>query len=59
DIFFEDKHDNAVMIHEELNIPVILFNTPYNQDPIPPGVIRVSSWSEAEKWVQHWVQDTE
>ena len=43
DIFFEDKHDNAVNLHEELEIPVILFNTPYNQDAIPEGVIRVDN----------------
>lgn len=53
DIFFEDKHDNAVMIHEELGIPVILFDTPYNRDPIPDGVIRVKSWKEAEAWVNN------
>lgn len=51
DIFFEDKHDNAVMLHEELGIPVILFDTPYNRKPIPNGVKRVTSWSEAKKWV--------
>jgi uncharacterized HAD superfamily protein len=55
DIFFEDKHDNAVNIHEQLDIPVILFNTPYNQDPIPKGVIRVNDWKEAYKWVQNWI----
>ncbi len=52
DIFFEDKHDNAVDIHNELQIPVILFNTPYNQDPIPEGVIRVNNWSEAKETVE-------
>jgi uncharacterized protein len=56
DIFFEDKHDNAVMINEDLNIPVILFNTPYNQKPIPEGVIRVNDWSEANQWVQDWLR---
>lgn len=56
DLFFEDKHDNAVIIHEECNIPVILFNTPYNQDPIPEGVIRVNNWSEAKKWVDKWLR---
>lgn len=50
-LFFEDKHDNAVAIHEELDIPVLLFDTPYNRDPIPEGVIRVSNWLEAERWV--------
>jgi uncharacterized protein len=54
DIFFEDKHDNAVMIHEELQIPVILFDTPYNRDLIPDGVIRVKSWKEANEWVSKW-----
>ncbi|WP_445490391.1 5' nucleotidase, NT5C type [Niallia sp. 03133] len=54
DIFFEDKHDNAVMIHEECGIPVILFDTPYNRDPIPEGVIRVASWNEAYQWVTNW-----
>lgn len=57
DIFFEDKHDNAVMLHEECQIPVILFNTPYNQDPIPNGVIRVNNWAEANKWVESWLRN--
>jgi uncharacterized protein len=50
--FFEDKHDNAVEIHEELDIPVILFDTPYNRKPIPDGVIRVYDWQEANKWIK-------
>lgn len=57
DLFFEDKHDNAVMIHEECNIPVILFNTPYNQDPIPNGVIRVDNWNQAYSWVKNWIKE--
>jgi len=57
DIFFEDKHDNAVTIHEECQIPVILFNTPYNQDPIPKGVIRVNDWYEAYNWVNKWLEN--
>lgn len=56
DIFFEDKHDNAVTIHEACKIPVILFDTPYNRDPIPEGVIRVANWQEAEKWVNNWLR---
>ena len=35
DIFLEDKHDNAVEIHEELDIPVLLFDTPYNRKSNP------------------------
>jgi uncharacterized HAD superfamily protein len=50
--FFEDKHDNAVDISEELDIPVLLFDTPYNRKPIPDGVIRVNDWKEADQWIQ-------
>ena len=50
--FFEDKHDNAVDIHEELDIPVLLFDTPYNRKPIPEGVIRVTNWQEANNWIK-------
>lgn len=57
DIFFEDKHDNAVMIHEECQIPVILFDTPYNQEPLPNGVIRVNNWNEAYIWVENWERE--
>ena len=52
DAFFEDKHDNAVDIHEELQIPVLLFDTPYNRSPIPEGVIRVTNWQEADQWIK-------
>ena len=50
--FFEDKHDNAVDIHEALDIPVLLFDTPYNRKPIPEGVIRVKDWQEANNWIR-------
>lgn len=56
EIFFEDKHDNAVMIHEECGIPVILFDTPYNQEAIPNGVFRVTNWKEAFGWVENWLK---
>ncbi|MEH7157066.1 hypothetical protein [Neobacillus drentensis] len=56
DLFFEDKHDNAVMINEECDIPVILFDTPYNQEPIPNGVLRVKNWREAGRWVDEWIK---
>lgn len=57
DLFLEDKHDNAIMIHEECHIPVLLFDTPYNQDPVPEGVIRVFSWKEAYLWVKNWAKE--
>lgn len=50
-LFFEDKHDNAVEIAEELDIPVLLFDTPYNREPVPDRVIRVYDWLEANDWV--------
>ena len=51
DVFFEDKHDNAVMLAEELNIPVLLFDTPYNRKSIPTNVVRINNWSEANSWI--------
>lgn len=58
EIFFEDKHDNAVMIHEECKIPVLLFDTPYNRNPLPKGVTRVQNWKEASDWVENWIINT-
>ncbi|SIT82132.1 hypothetical protein [Edaphobacillus lindanitolerans] len=52
DVFFEDKHDNAVDIHEEVGIPVLLFDAPYNRMPIPDGVIRIHDWREADAWLK-------
>jgi uncharacterized HAD superfamily protein len=54
EVFFEDKHDNACDISEECNIPVLLFNTPYNQDAVPTNVIRVNNWKEAQVWVEQY-----
>ncbi|WP_026692881.1 nucleotidase [Peribacillus kribbensis] len=59
DIFFEDKHDNAVAIAEHCRIPVLLFNAPYNQDPVPENVVRVKDWHEAKHWVGHWLKHKE
>ncbi len=52
ELFFEDKHDNACDISEECGIPVILFDTPYNREPVPSNVHRVSDWLEADRKVQ-------
>ncbi|MFH0347221.1 hypothetical protein ACHADS_11810 [Bacillus vallismortis] len=51
DLFFEDHHGNAMMIAKEADIPVILFNSPYNQLPIDSNIIRVSNWLEAVQWM--------
>ena len=45
------SHDNAVMIAEQLKIPVILFDTPYNRMPVPQNVIRVENWLQANEWI--------
>jgi uncharacterized protein len=55
-IFLEDKHDNAVMIAEQCRIPVLLFDTPYNQEPVPSQVIRIKNWMEAAAWVKKWLE---
>lgn len=51
DLFFEDKLENALQLHEELKIPVVLFDAPYNQQPLPKDIIRVQNWQQAERWV--------
>ncbi|MEW9196895.1 hypothetical protein [Bacillus velezensis] len=51
DLFFEDHHGNATMIAKEAGIPVILFNSPYNQLPIDSNIIRVQNWLEAVAWI--------
>jgi uncharacterized HAD superfamily protein len=58
DAFFEDKYDNACAIAEQCNIPVILFDTPYNRGPLPNGVIRVYNWLEAKKHIEHFFEKT-
>lgn len=52
DAFFEDKLDNALDIQQALDIPVYLFDTPYNQAELPTGVFRVHSWLEANQLIQ-------
>lgn len=51
-LFFEDKYDNACDLCEELSIPVILFDTPYNQGPLPDQVYRIHSWQEVPAVVE-------
>ncbi|MGE7675834.1 5' nucleotidase, NT5C type [Lysinibacillus sp. NPDC094403] len=52
--FFEDKHDNAVMLAEELKIPVVLFDTPYNRLAVPDNVVRVYNWQEANQFISNY-----
>ncbi|MGE6629295.1 5' nucleotidase, NT5C type [Bacillus sp. NPDC077027] len=57
DVFFEDHHGNATMIAQGANIPVILFNSPYNQMPVDDRIIRVNHWTEAFEWLKHYEQN--
>ena len=52
ELFFEDKHENAIILAEELDIPVILFDAPYNRQSTPKNIVRVNHWQEAEQWVK-------
>ncbi|PTL40517.1 5' nucleotidase, NT5C type [Alkalicoccus saliphilus] len=56
DTFFEDKHDNAVNIAEEFQIPVVLMETPYNQMPVPDNVYRAKNWLHARTIVENIFQ---
>jgi uncharacterized protein len=44
-IFIEDALHNAHDI-AGAGIPVLLFDTPWNKEEVPPPIIRVSSWEE-------------
>ncbi len=46
DLFLEDRLENALQLSEELGIPVLLFDTPYNQGKLPALVLRLFSWDE-------------
>ncbi|MCC5893152.1 MAG: hypothetical protein JJU47_11095 [Exiguobacterium sp.] len=54
DLFMEDRYENAISIHEQTTIPVLLFDAPYNRKPLPDGVRRINSWNEALHLVNHF-----
>jgi len=45
-LFLEDRLENALQLSEELEIPVFLFDTPYNQGTLPDLIHRVYTWEE-------------
>lgn len=51
DLFLEDRLENALQLSEALQIPVFLFDTPYNQGTLPPLIHRVSTWNEVQEKV--------
>lgn len=52
DLFLEDRKENALQLSEALQIPVFLFDTPYNQGELPSLVHRVTSWDEVQEKVR-------
>lgn len=56
DIFLEDRFENANDLAEELSIPIILFNTPYNQGNLHKDVTRVNHWKEAGEILKHYTK---
>ncbi|ELK40489.1 hypothetical protein ABE205_06000 [Brevibacillus agri] len=52
DLFLEDRLENALQLSEALQIPVFLFDTPYNQARLPELVHRVTSWEEVDRKVK-------
>lgn len=55
-IFIDDSLDNAIDV-SSVSIPVLLFDTPWNQsDVLPKLVKRVFSWEEIEKEIENLIQ---
>lgn len=56
DIFFEDHPNNVVQINRECNIPVVMFDAPYNQNVETDNVniYRVDCWAGANSVILKW-----
>ncbi|MFV9510863.1 5' nucleotidase, NT5C type [Tepidibacillus sp. LV47] len=57
DLFLEDHYDAARTMGEKLHIPILLFDTPYNQGLLPNNVIRIRSWKEAKRIIDQYAQN--
>jgi uncharacterized HAD superfamily protein len=57
DLFIEDRLENALQLSEALQIPVFLFDTPYNQGSLPNLVYRVTSWDEVHAKMEQFCYD--
>ncbi|MGG1663412.1 hypothetical protein [Brevibacillus sp. NRS-1366] len=55
DLFMEDRLENALQLSEALQIPVLLFDTPYNQGTLPKLVHRVTSWDDVQEKVSELI----
>lgn len=56
DLFLEDNYDAAIHMAKQIEIPLFLFDTPYNQGSLPDNVIRVYSWSEAKSLINDYAK---
>lgn len=52
DLFLEDRLENAEQLSQALQIPVFLFDTPYNQGTLPSLVHRVYTWDEVNEMIE-------
>jgi uncharacterized HAD superfamily protein len=50
DLLIDDELHLAEAV-ARLPIPVLLFDRPWNQAPLPPGITRVHAWDEILRWV--------
>ncbi|TCS83682.1 5' nucleotidase, NT5C type [Tepidibacillus fermentans] len=57
DLFLEDHYDAARTMGQKLQIPILLFDTPYNQGQLPNNVIRIHSWKEAKRIIDQYAQN--
>jgi len=56
DIFLEDNYDGAIHLSEKTSIPILLFDTPYNQGKLPKNVIRITSWLESKQFIDNYAK---
>lgn len=52
DLFLEDRLENALQLSEALEIPVFLFDTPYNQGTLPKRIHRVHTWEQVNSMMK-------
>ncbi|MGM0394013.1 MAG: 5' nucleotidase, NT5C type [Thermodesulfobacteriota bacterium] len=52
DLAVEDSLDTALFLAEQMDVPVLLYDRPWNARPVPhPNIIRVGSWRQiAADW---------
>ena len=54
ELFIEDNLINALYLNENLNIPILLIDTEYNQSYLPKGITRVKDWNEILDFIKFY-----